>query len=100
MFTLCRYVSGLDLEDAIRALLKSQYEPDFDDRWWEAGKILLKCLLQVCLPNKNRFIIATMDVSRIWAALYHPSLVQNWQTLVQQPFCQLLLETRAISLLR
>ena len=100
MFTLCRYVSGLDLEDAIRALLKSQYEPDFDDRWWEAGKILLKCLLQVCLLNKNRFIIATTDVSLIWAALYHPSLVQNWQTLVQQLFCQPLLETRAISLLR
>lgn len=46
MQMIMEYVSGLDLEDAIRALLKSQYEPDFDDRWWEAGKILLKCLLQ------------------------------------------------------
>ncbi len=68
MLTLCRYVSGLDLEDAMRELLKSQYEPDFNDRWWEAGKILLKCLLEVCLLNMNTFMIAAMHASLIWAA--------------------------------
>ncbi len=65
MLTLCRYVSGLDLEDAMRELLKSQYEPDFNDRWWEAGKILLKCLLEVWLLNMNTFITATKHASLI-----------------------------------
>ncbi|KAL0042601.1 hypothetical protein WJX79_004890 [Trebouxia sp. C0005] len=43
---IMEYVSGLDLEDAMFALLKSQSEPDFNDRWWKAGKTLLKCLLE------------------------------------------------------
>ncbi len=80
MSTLCRYVNGLDVEDAMRALLESQYEPDFDDRWWKAGKILLKCLLEVCLLNMNNFVIATTHASLIWAALHHPSLMRCCKT--------------------
>jgi hypothetical protein len=103
MLTLCRYVSGLDLEDAISALLKSQYEPDFNDRWWKAGRILLKCLLEVCLLTMNNLIIATTHASLMWAALHHSSLVhccEAGKCYSFKCFCQLLFKPHAISLLR